>query len=350
VDDPKWVYNWAEWDEDSITTHTLSAILAYADAPFTNTITLTSNLPPRVDAYTATMATAVSPVMTLTNTVGIRQKSKDDEDWIYDPFRESLSLRLFNSKLNATQSYAYDLEEEEHTELRFSLSGYGVSATYTAQRTQGYILGNSGWEAEKDPANPDSTSYLRFQPVSFALSYTLPSTEVHAWKNRMRLNTALSTSFVYDMLRPTTSYFTFTPRLIFDITAFLHVGLSLNSRNNRVFWYFWNLDHHGIDQPPAGVSTNLFTDLGNSFAFWDPKRRTKSGFKLESFTVDVLHELHDWLAIGAMTMTPRKAGEADSLLMEFSISVLWRPMQSIKATIHDTDGTFRLNPGETATT
>jgi hypothetical protein len=364
-DEPEWEYTPAEWDEDSFTTHTLNAVLAFSDTPITSSLSLTANLPPRLDAYSGTFTAAFSPYVTLNASAGIREldgkitytagnnPDKIISGWIFDPFRESLSLRLFNSKLSLTQSYAYAIEEKDHSELRFGISGYGANLTYTSQRTQGYDWIGTNWEPRK---KSDGSSLQEFLPVSLAASYSSPGIQIYAWKNRMKLNLGGATTLSYDMLRPTSSYFTFAPKLIFDVNQFLHIGFSVQSRNSRIFWYFQALDDHNINngEPPPGVETNLFVDLFNSFAFWDESLRAKSGFKLESLTVDVVHELHDWFLAAALTMVPQTTGTNRNIKTEFSLSVLWRPMQSIKSTIKTTDDgvtkTFKLNPDEASTT
>jgi hypothetical protein len=125
------------------------------------------------------------------------------------------------------------------------------------------------------------------------------------------------------------------------------------SRNNSVFRYFQDAAGFPVEIPGE---KDLFKDLANSFAFWDEDLRKASGFKLQTYTLEVTHELHDWLLNSKLSMSPRSIPTSGPDLSknryetQFSLSVLWRPMQSIKTSIEDKDGTFTLNPKTETTT
>lgn len=90
----------------------------------------------------------------------------------------------------------------------------------------------------------------------------------------------------------------------------------------------------------------MFKDLLNSFAFGDEELRESSGFKLQTLTFTLTHELHDWLLNSSFSVTPRRLADEHryDYSPHFTLSVVWRPMQSIKTTVEDKYGDFVLNP------
>jgi lipopolysaccharide assembly outer membrane protein LptD (OstA) len=335
-DKPEWEYHKPKWDDTSITAHTLNVTLTAREGKFSQSVTLTSNLPPRIDYY-GYSTTLGFPYVTLTVQNGVGQRSKIDETWKFDPLRETLSVKLFSDKLTLSQSYTYDIEEKVSTALQTSAAGYGLSFAYNMQYTYGYDM---------TPQNTYKTRLEReFLPVSLSLLYNMPSNKIALWKNRIAFTPSLSTNIVYDLLRPTQSYFTFVPKITFSVHQFLDISFSATSRNNVIYRYFQHLDDLSIVVPGE---TDMFKDLLNSFAFGDDRLRQESGFKLQSLTLSVKHELHDWLLTSSLTIEPRLIRDKPPYYYDmspfFTISVLWRPMQSIKTTIEDRYGKVTLNP------
>jgi hypothetical protein len=344
-ENPEWEYLTPEWDEESITAHTLNFTFAAKEDAFSQSLTLSSTLPPHVDHYTLAL-TLGFPYITLTAGSGIGQVSKLDDTWKYDPFRQGAQINLFDSKLSISESYEYDMEAKHHSSFQTGLSGYGLSFSYTMQHTYGYDFtdesgtGNWIWKARKTP---------EFLPVSLSLSYLNNGKQIAAWKNRMKLLLGVSTEFRYDMIRPISSYFSFSPILTFEVNQFLHISFSSTSRNTTVFRYFQDAAGFPVDIPGE---KDMFKDLTNSFAFWDEDLRKSSAFKLQTFTLEITHELHDWLLDSKLSVSPRSISTSEPDISvsryetKFSLSVLWRPMQSIKTSISDDDGVFTLNPKE----
>ncbi|MDR1786675.1 MAG: hypothetical protein LBR23_09490, partial [Spirochaetaceae bacterium] len=123
-DNPEWEYHPPKWDDESITAHTLNFTFAAKEGDFSQSLTLSSNLPPRVDRYTYSMNLGV-PYVTLTASNGVQKVSKDSDEWKFDSLAQSMTVKLFESKLNITQSYNYSIEKETPESLSLSASGYG---------------------------------------------------------------------------------------------------------------------------------------------------------------------------------------------------------------------------------
>ena len=339
-ENPEWDYIWAEWDdEDAITTNALDLTLAanQMDNKFTQNLTFTAALKPQVEAYYATLSLGF-PYTTLAFDTGIKRKSADDDSWVKQPLKQSLSfsMNLLNSTLKFSESYNYDLEENYHDSLKLSLSWHSLSLAYTMSYTYGFDMNYDdtgrakGWQQRADK---------EFLPYSLSFSYSPSTKTIYTWKNRISLGLGLSTSVVADLLKPTSSYFTFSPSISFKINEFLTFTFTSSSRNSVIYRYFGN---------KIGLTgeTNIFKDLINSFRFDDDTLREKSGFKLQSLKFTITHEMHDWDFSMSFKIEPRLLTDKTPYYYDFNpyitISILWRPMSAMKTEIIDKYGEWNL--------
>ena len=349
VDDPQWTYLTTDLtDEDCVTTHNLNIVLAASefDKKLTQQLSLTSTLPPQVDEYKGTL-TLGFPYLTLTAGTGIKQTSSTDDTWIKEDFTQTASVSLFNSKLKFTQSYVYDMEDEEKDSLKFALSGFGLQAAKTWSYTTSYEFdSDSGWK---------STGEKEFQPYQTSLAYSSGTKTFKYLSDKVSLSPSLSTSVVYDDLRPTNSYFKFIPALTFKINDFLNISFSAETKNSQIFRYFCSEDEYQSYYKGNG-ERNFLQDLIDSFRFDDTAKRTSSGFKIQTFKIDVTHELDDWDFNCSFSIKPRymysssqtgydsSKGKYYDYSPYFSISMAWRPLASMKTEIVDDYGEWELNP------
>ncbi len=350
-EEPEWEYLTMElWSEDSVTAHTLSATLAATEGDYSQSLVLTSTLPPQVDAYYGTL-TLGFPCVTFTAASGIKQTSSDDSTWVKQDLSQSLAINLFSSNLKFTQSYIYDFEESESESFKLALSGYGAQLAYTASYVAGYefdvdyntdgsIKTRKGWKAK-------SSDEKEFQPYSLSFAYTKPSKTFKYWTDRISFAPTLSTSVVYDFLRPTSSYFVFKPGITLKINDFLDLSFSAESRNSSIYRYFCTDDDFDFYYGKNG-ERNIFQDLINSFRFDDDDKRKASAFKMKSLKVAVTHDLDDWDFNCELSISPRYVTEDSKSYYDFSpyftLSVSWRPLSSMKTEIVDKYGEWQLNP------
>ncbi|MCR5045766.1 MAG: hypothetical protein K6A42_04240 [Treponema sp.] len=351
ADNPEWDYLTVDWnDKDAITSHTLSATMAANEfgERFKQSLTLTATLPPQVDKYYATL-NLTFPYLTTTAETGMAKTSATDDTWKKEQIRHSATLSLFDSKLKLTESYNYEWEEWHHDSFKVALTYQGLQAAYTMRYTTPY-------DFEGDTRNADGSiasygkgwvakSEKEFLPYSLSIAYSSPNTKFKKWKNRIEVTPGLSTSISYDFIRPTQSYFIFTPSITFKLHKFFFVKFSMETRNDVIYRYF---------QDAAGESgripgeTNPIIDLINGFRFDDENLRKSSGFKLKSFVLQITHDLHDWdfnmkFKISPRLVTPTGGQKYYDFSPYFSLSVVWRPMDSIKTKIADKYGDFVLN-------
>ena len=325
-------------DPDSITTHSLDLTLSAVelDGDFSQSLILSSTLPPQLAKYYGTLKLGF-PYVTLTGEAGIRQKSITDKSWVKDQIREGLTVSLFNNKVNLSQSFNYDTEENRPDALKLSLSYSGLQLAYTMKHSATYdFRTDEGWV---------STNQEAFVPYSASLAYTLPSTTAFKFaSDKVTIAPTLSTSLVIDFIRPTNSYFIFSPGLKFKINNFLDFSFSATSRNDVLYRYVQS----GLGNPGRiPGEENMFVDLFNSFRFDDESLRKSSGFKLKSLNFTLSHDLHDWDFRADFKIEPRLVTQNDGskyydFSPYFSISVVWRPMESIKAEVLDEYGKWQL--------
>ena len=346
----------AEWeylttdltDEDCVTVHNLNLVLGANEfnKKVYQTLSLTTTLPPQVDEYKGVLTLGV-PYLVLTAGTGVKQKSKDDDTWEKEDFTQTLTLSMFSSKLKFTQSYVYDLEEEEQDSLKLALSGFGLQAAYTASYVSGYdFVAGKGWKIKSEK---------EFQPYQFSLAYVSGTKNFKRWSERISASPSLSTSVVYDYLRPTSSYFRIIPALTFKINNFLNITFSMESKNSVIYRYFCS-DSDYQEKYRGKGERNMFRDLINSFRFDDEESRKTSAFKLQTLKVEISHDLDDWdlncsFSIKPRLMTSSSSGYSRSdgksyydFSPYFSISVVWRPLSSMKTQIVDEYGEWELNP------
>ena len=341
VDNPAWEYHGPDFtDKNSVTAHQLAFTYAMNEGEtFSQSLSLSMTLPPQVDEYTGTLSLAF-PYTTFSLTTGFKKKSAADDEWERKLVQQTCTLSLFKNTLKFTQSYNYNWDKYRHDALRLSLSWRGLQAAYAMSYTKGYDFKNDppekGWKVRSEE---------EFLPYSLSLAYTLPQDTFYFWKNRIKIAPGLSTSIVADLLRPTNSYFLFTPSINFEINKFVKFTFSSTSRNSVLYRYFQKM--FGAEGRIPGES-NIFIDLLDSFRFDDESKRKSSGFKLQSLNFTFTHDLHDWDFNTTFKVAPRLVTDSGRKHYDFNpyvtVSVVWRPMESMKTKIVDKYGEWELNP------
>ena len=351
ADTPLWENYGVDWeDDDSITVNSLSAVLSASEAgsKFSQSLTLSAVLPPLLRQYTATL-NLTFPYVTASLSSGYQETTHDDvseeEKWKKSPLSQSLTfslpLSVFNSNFTSTiklsESFSYNLEDDNPDSLKFTASWSSFQLSYVMSYTLGYDFNkNDGWTARTDK---------EFLPYSLSVSYSPSTKTFYKWNNRISLAPGLSTSIVADLLRPTNSYFTFSPSITFKIAEFLDLTFSSTSRNSVLYWYFKN-EEGDFYSEWGGFPGNILKDLIDSFRFDDDSIRESSGFKLKSLNMKVSHNLHDWTFNLTLKVEPRLITEQGTKRYDFNpyltIGVVWNPMESMKTSIIDEYGEWSL--------
>ncbi len=344
--EPAWNYNSPSWDDDTIDEHNLNAVLEAKQGDYNQSLSLATNLPPLVDQYLATLKFGF-PIGTLQFNGGYKQESITSSAWLALPLKQSSSWVFFSetsdgesnpNKIQLNQSFEYNIEDKYADSLITSLSWRSLQFSYNMQYSNSYTLDPTvGWISSADKV---------FQPYSLALALNINNLTIRNESSNIIIKPGLSSSISWDMIIPTRSYFSFRPSLSLEISRFLTITFSSESRNDQLVRYLQNVIGFSPEIPGE---QNIFIDLFNSFAFLDETKRTSSGFKIERFSLELEHDLHDWTLSTEFEIEPRIITETDGSKRFdyspfFTLSILWKPMSGIKTTIEDEHGTFTLNP------
>ena len=343
ADEISWEDKGIDWeDEECITVNTLSADVRAQEFndKFIQSLKFDMVMPPLLKKYTVTLTLSV-PDVSFAISTGFEEVKKDvvdpNEKWKKSPLNQSLNISLFNSKLKLSENYVYNIEDSNHESLRLSASMYGMQLSYLMSYVQGYDFNSDdGWKIRKDK---------EFLPYSFSFTYTAPSKTFYKWFNRISVAPGLNTSIVADLLRPTNSYMVFSPSIKFRINEFLDLTFSATTRNSVLYWYFHNEKGDPYSEW-GGFPGNIFKDLIDSFRFDDESLRRNSGFKLKSLNMTLTHDLHDWKFNMTVKIEPRLITENGRKSYDFkpyiTVGVVWNPVDSMKTTIIDEYGEWKL--------
>lgn len=342
VDNPEWETLTVDWeDEECITVNSVDYILGASE--FNNkvkqTLTFTQIMPPQLRQYNGTLNLSFPYVSTSVST-GYKETSKEEtvlpeDKWVKNPLQQSFSVSLFDSKLKFSESFNYNLEEERKDSLKLQLGWESLSLAYVMQDVLGATLDPmNGWQDDEEK---------EFQPYSVSFSFVPTTKTYYKWFNRVTFAPGLNTSLVADLIKPTNSYFIFSPSLSFKINEFFNITFSSTSRNAILYWYF----HEGLYDEWGGFPGNIVKDLIDSYRFDNVNLRKGSGFKLKSLNMSMSHELHDWKFNMTFKIEPRLVTENNETYYDFSpyitVGIVWNPMESMKTEIVDEYGEWKLN-------
>lgn len=337
LDNPEWdVLGPDIFDSESVTTNNVNLILAASEKEglFKQSLTFSVVMPPQLKQYSATLNLKF-PFVSFSLGSGFSQKEKDSPEFKKNPLQQSLSLSLFNSTLTFSESFNYNLEDNNPDSFKLSASWKGITASYIMSYTYGADFDESvGWISRKEK---------RFLPYSASLSIAPKLPTFNTWFNRVTFTPSINANVVVDLIKPTSSYLLFTPSISFKINEFLTFTFSSTSRNSVLYRYFQTAMGYPGRIPGE---QNFFVDLANSFRFDNEQLRKGSGFKLKSLNFEITHDLHDWDLKMVFKMEPRLVTKNGVSQYDFSpyitIGVVWRPIEAIKTQIVDDYGTWKL--------
>jgi hypothetical protein len=336
--DPDWNILFGKWDNTSIETHRIATNLAASVRDRNQTLSLSTDLPPKdsaisEDAYLRIWRTETN----------IRSKINDpfEDGRTWDPVYITETLRFATDKY-LQQNVVYTPAVDDFTSLTTSLVWRGLSASFTAVRSRPWKLiippaggtGTGGWQ--QSTTEPEKLGMKEFR-----MAYVGEFKGTSLWNGRLSLGLKLDTGLTFDLQRYTYSKFTFALGFTLGVTNFLDLSLETLSENAVIFRYFQDLPFVNLPVTIPGEK-NMFVDLVNSFRFDNEELRKASGFKLKSVKLTALHHLGDWNAKLGITITPylddSGANRVYKLNPEISFLVQWVPVTEIKTEIfHDKD-------------
>ena len=340
---PAWTTEFIDFTDDkSVTENSLSLELASSqmDNKFSQNFVFSYVMPPLLNQFNFRLNLKFPFVSTNFETGFYETKINENSDetkWVKKPFTQGLTVSLFDSSLNFYESYTHNIEKNRPENFNISASWNGLRMSYSMSNTYGYDFNKqTGWTRRAEE---------EFLPYGLSLSYNLPRKTYNPWSDKISISPTLSTSVVADLVRPTNSYFLFSPGISIDITDFLRLSFSATSKNSVLYWYFHN-NEGDLYSDWGGFPGNIVKDLIDSFRFDSNKIREGSGFKLKSLNLDLEHDLHDWKFNMSFKVEPRVITENGTRRYDFNpyftIGIVWKPMDSLKTEIIDEYGQWEF--------
>jgi lipopolysaccharide assembly outer membrane protein LptD (OstA) len=263
---------------------------------------------------------------------------KPNYEWIIAPLHLTETLNFGSI---STLSYYMVMEPENDykvTTINSTLTLWNFRAAFSARNMAKWdfvpdnpdtpALGGR-WVEQKEDEPP-------LTPVSLTFSYSKSSPSRDIIKNRLGFSMNLGTSLSYNLLKYTDSKFNFNAGFTLKINGFLDLSLSAISENAVVFRYFKGVP--GMEDFTKmyidGPQNNPFTDLIDSFNFFDDSKRQRSGFKMKTFQFVAVHHMGDWDATLDIKMSPYLNPLASppkyEVNAEISFLVQWSAITEIK--------------------
>ncbi|MCE1196826.1 hypothetical protein LWX53_10055, partial [bacterium] len=95
----------------------------------------------------------------------------------------------------------------------------------------------------------------------------------------------------------------------------------------------------------TAIARDFFADLADSLSIWDATKLKSSLFKLQSLSLKLAQDLHDWnleasLGMSPVLVTPDSGRPYYQLDFSFSIGVAWKDIPEIKTSLAYEKGSF----------
>jgi len=233
--------------------------------------------------------------------------NKPNDEWKIDPLY--LSETLDFGKIITVYSMAMEPEDDfKINNITASLKLWDFNASFSAVKLNKWKF------MPDDPNSPtqggkwvqETGEEPAINPRDLTFSYNKRLSEREIIKNRLGFSINVDTRLFYNLQKHTDSNFQFSTGLTFKVNNFLDLTLSATSENAVVFRYLKNVP--GMEEYTKmyidGPQNNVFTDLVDSFNFFDNSKRQRSGFKMKRFNLTAVHHLGDWNATFDIAMSP----------------------------------------------
>jgi hypothetical protein len=320
-EEPLWAYDAITWDDEFVRQHQVQGTVSL-DAAGSHSLQLTAALPPQTEQYGARLNLGFIPV-SLSLGSGVRREEPDGE-WLVDPFTANATIEPWE-EIRLANSLSYDVEADELSVNRTTLTAGPASAQFELRTAEGYTFGGTGvgWE-------PDGQVSLRPTQASFGLS--LDSDMEPLWHNRVLIDAGADLSWQSSLTRFTESSLRFSFSGSVVIHEFLRFSLQTSSLNSQSYVYVPDLARTVGREP-----RNILVDLARSFNFFSRADRLASGFNLQSIQLNAVHDLGDWDLTVGYRGQPEIVETEDSRAYEWrgtlDVKLQWRPIKELTTSI-----------------
>lgn len=327
--EPNWDIITAEWDKESIQTHSIGLNLYALLYEKNQNFSLFFTLPP--------LDSKASGKLNFNYWKASTAASMDIEDFetenrIFKPLTLEQKINI-DTKKYLSQSLIIDVENSEFLRANTAIHINNLSFNFSAEKTNTYFFNEAtGWVLDRESEE--------LRPKSLSVIYGLNKEFNNLWHKRLHAGIRADSTLSFDLLRYTQSFFRFNLTTSLKINDFLEWSFSSVSQNSVLFRYLQDLPFVDLPFRISG-EPNIALDLLQSFYFWDKPARINSGFKLKSLSTTLKHFMGDWTASLSYTVVPVLYREKKMYEFENEISFLvqWIPFNEFKVeTYRDKDG------------
>jgi hypothetical protein len=307
------------WDTSTIAEHTLASTFSFAAPWSTDTIAVTAQLPPLVPTLTGIVNLGAGP---LTGRLqgGYSEPAGGPQ---YQPLVASLTAD-FGGGITAGEEVQYDLDAGNWQRSTSTVQLGPVSGSFIAQ-----------WAAPIDPlGNPIGGGVAAVFPYSVKIGYESDGQPQWYWKDRIKVDLSVKTHWSLNLQRYTDNLFDFALALTLNIYKALDLTFSSYSTNSKTYRYI-----PGWPEAVGEVWVNPIVDLANSYAFWNPDARSRSGFKIRTLAVTATQHFPDWdLSFQYQGSPQLRVDPADGKQKylwtpSFAITAQWNAVPELKSNI-----------------
>ena len=347
------------WDRNHVSTHSLDfALNVLPTWGQQQSITVNTTLPPLIPEVDTAGVFATGPVTTTLSSSVYQPLAMGDwqpksaeanvalSTWVnldqlftYDytipGWTTSTSRAIFSALANnisLQESFTYDLRNHLPLDSTTKLTLWFFNAQFEAQQTYPYtFLPSSGWVQQPT---------LKFIPSNFSAGVNYSYNSEPLWKNRISWSTSVAANWNINLLRFTENLLDFQFSATLHIYQFLDVTFSAESTNAATYRYI-----PGLPEKIGQSQLSPFTDLFDSFNFFNTADRQQSNFKMKSISLSLVHHLGDWDLSIQYTGSPQLVAGANGASTynwtpTLSIAVQWKPVPELKSNIAYQQGTL----------
>jgi lipopolysaccharide assembly outer membrane protein LptD (OstA) len=318
-----------EWSKKTVKEHNAQCRFEYRPLERAHALTLSAQLPPLLASISGELIFYLWILKSRINSVYKEEISQDN--WQLQPLVVEETLEI-NEEVSISEELRFDLESNLLTKSISAVNLWNFNALFTAERLIPVV-----WDSDEGWKEQGGTE--EFMPSNIQLGYTSDPEPLFLWKNRIRLESNMKTSWNMDLRRFTENSLDFTFKLDLFIYKFLEFSFSSVHANNYTHQYFPAFTNElGEDW------INPITDLLRSFNFWDINDRYRSAFKLESIAISAVHHLHDWDLTfsyeGKPVLSTENGNQEYRWESSFSIFLQWIAIPEMKSTVRGDGSSF----------
>jgi lipopolysaccharide assembly outer membrane protein LptD (OstA) len=350
---PLYDSTWVGWDSDTITTHSLAATLALAPSgKASQSLAFSAYLPPLLDTYSA--AYTFNQKYLRASVAGAISRATSGAELLPSTLTANLTLGASPYPI-ARSSFSWDFDSSAPLSSVTSLEYGWAKAAFTAKKSKGYTFSSGLWSTDGTEYFRPYEASLSFAPViGNAAAATADGTgatdsqesqTVVKGESGARLSLKPTLSYTQNLVRFTES--TLGAAVNLSLTSAQGTSLSFSSVSaNKSAWRYWtSLFPATASFDPSDYARDFLTDLVDSFSIWDTSKLESTLFKLQSLSLKLSQDLHDWnleasLGMSPVLVTPDSGRPYYQLDFSFSLGVTWKDIPEVKTALAYEEGSF----------